>query len=861
MDAGLDAWLSKALDARDRGLPIPEAHNKPLLPTAVPYKREWGGPLNEKPTSKRSRSVRTTVPLESQRKVRGKIAISRQQQTGRARKLKDCPYKENPLRNFKQIPIKQGGTSLSLIETSVLTDDESIDEGEKDVADSQWRDACHPLEALCEDQIMAGEALDAAMKDNVLKEKMPVGSKKEGKGKKDDTPVKTVKFTGISAGKQHRRLEYEMSERLSRQRETIPMATAVRRPLQEAALGKEKYEYEYRFLGYKLDLNDGLSGDAHISSLVETNEQQCSPTTRAMRHKEWLKKLMHEMDASEAKSAELQQQDAAEKQHMSSEGTGGKSHSPPVYAKTKLSECDRRGEERTRGSSSSSDSSFTSHFHVHSFPNDTSRRSPLIDVSGSFSPLSNMKRNNSSYCRNAFNDDDAFLDPASSSSVPDCSGDQTENDIPTWDVFEKYPEIIDLENCEQEEQPLGWDGEGALEHFQHEFEKYKAKQRVGAPFWEEQRRSLPSFGFDRAREDKFFVGYDEDGKEVRYTDERFMERRIRENQVLEYQAECRRLLDEQDRCDREQRWQDKQQERVSAAEKRNQGRDQISYVGEKKSVCWKAGFCGMAVELKNLVLENDQVVCVVRHRSPGRDGTKVKSQNNVHCEILALTKKLRLARDKQRCSERQQHCGAQGDRKEGGGLIHSKVECEIKIDNKRGSDSETEIFDNLEDSVGDDNFQEDLEGWNMAEPGDARKSIAEKDNETGKGPVVDRESEDSNKDDKKDDGDGLMTILRTVPEAEIVRKAKKVNKCKNRDDRDWKKYLQEMEDMKRKKQQQEEERCRQVIFSQSLEFEKQEKERKREEKRTRILNDLETMDREMRLLLEDLEAPDCRNRE
>ena len=67
---------------------------------------------------------------------------------------------------------------------------------------------------------------------------------------------------------------------------------------------------------------------------------------------------------------------------------------------------------------------------------------------------------------------------------------------------------------------------------------------MGAPFWEEVRRSVPSYGLDRAREEKFFVGYDEDGREVRYTDERFIDRRIRESQVLQYQAECRRLLRE-----------------------------------------------------------------------------------------------------------------------------------------------------------------------------------------------------------------------------------------------------------------------------------------------------------------------------
>ena len=300
------------------------------------------------------------------------------------------------------------------------------------------KDSRNHLDAFFEEQMVVREAYDFALKTKMQENKRLVKGKKKGEGEKAE---ENFSFTGISAGEQRRQLEYEESVRLGRKREMIPMATAVRRPPEETRCGG--MNYEYRFLGSKLDLFDGLSCDPQTTRLLGTKAQKGSPATRVRWSKAWMKQLVDEMDASTAPPSETQQE-AVQEQSAPSESTRGRSPSQrDKCAKRKWSV---RDPSRGRGpnsskrlrrcrSSSADSSTSSSACDVSSISSDASR-SPLHDV---------------------FSDDEAAIYSSSSSSDSDCSKEEEQRSAPTWDAFERYPDILEPENWQKEEEPLGLD--------------------------------------------------------------------------------------------------------------------------------------------------------------------------------------------------------------------------------------------------------------------------------------------------------------------------------------------------------------------------------------------------------------------
>ncbi|KAG0729659.1 hypothetical protein GWK47_029873 [Chionoecetes opilio] len=289
----------------------------------------------------------------------------------------------------------------------------------------------------------------------------------------------------------------------------------------------------------------------------------------------------------------------------------------------------------------------------------------------------------------------------------------------------------------------------------------------------------------------------------------------------------------------------------------------------------------MDVELKNVAMKDEQLVCVVGNRSP-RGGTKRRhqeseaphqgkrakvttmSQSDVHRKILLLAKKMRLAR-RRRHGGHKGRCGAHNDPgawKEGGGDL-----------------VQDGFGDDFEDTVGDDNLEEDLREWNVSESGDAGKKNVEKelrlhseeeelleldgkflsDDETYKTHTIEEEENDD--EDEADDGDGLMAILKTVPKPQTISKTKRVKSTNNRararrlSDMEERKRL--MKEKKRKLKQVEEERYRHVMFSQTLEFQQQEAERKKQAEGERMLRDCDDLDGQFRQLLDDLQEHDA----
>ena len=835
----LDAWLIRALDAQDRGVPLPaQTTDQAFVPTTTrPQKRKSGTGPDGKPMPTRGRGVRAARRKTANPGRRGR-------RRAKCEGITDCPYEDNPLKNFKQIPIRWCSPSLSPVQDSyMLSDDESVDEGVTNGLSGAENDSRHYLDVLYEDGVEVRKAFDAELEDMALEKRRLAKKKKDKKGKmakklKDVQAEGTVEFTGISTGAERRRREYDLSMSLCRKREVMPMATVLRRSGMKS---------EYYYLGSKLDPKDGLSGLSQ-TKMPWMKAQQGSAASRVKENKARMKQLVDQMNASAAPPRQhhhQKQQEAAEEQSALPGGTRERSSSPPVKRMWPGRDPEAKSLRRSSSSFSSSSSSSSSSFS-------SSSSSSHSDVS-SFSRIASHSTH-----RDAFFDDDAASEPSSS-----CSKDECRRSAPIWDASKRYPEILDPENWLKEEEPLYSDSEDTFEQFKQDYEKYKAKDRVGVSFWEELRRDIPSFGFDRAREEKFYVGYDENGQEVRYRDEKFMEKRIRDSQVLEYQAECRLLLDEQEE-------QAKQQEEVQ--EQADAERKDVSYVGKKLSVQWKHGYEGIPVYMKKVWLKDGEPECELGIRTErgvkwrdqedlaphqGQDDkakvTNTKNQSDVHKEVIKLVKKVRLTDAKKRKEEdtwRRQFGDYKGVSAWTEGLILGGGELDQEFGNNLASDG---LEDDFLNNFGDDNFEEDLKQWNDGELDDAAASDTEKRNLQKEehfefdGKFL---SDDETDEEEDDDKDSLMAVLKTVPKFETVKKTERV--CKKKDERYWARYLKKKKEKNRKERQEEAERCRQVIFSKSVEFQKQEKERKRNENKRRMLDDLKHLNNGLHELLEDI---------
>ncbi|XP_050714748.1 ABC transporter F family member 4-like [Eriocheir sinensis] len=218
----------------------------------------------------------------------------------------------------------------------------------------------------------------------------------------------------------------------------------------------------------------------------------------------------------------------------------------------------------------------------------------------------------------AFPDDSLVPSPSSSSSTSSSSSSSNSNSNkgkvtrgpPKWNPFERYPEFLERDKwLKEENQLLSEEEEDEFQRFVHGYEKYKAKDKAGEPFWEEQRRSLPSFSLDAARDERYFIGYDEEGNEVRYNDEKHLLKRVRQSEILKFQADCRKVMKQREEC-RKRREEEKIRKRDV---KENQGKDMratrkydISFVGKKQGLWRKSGFKEMNEEIKKEVTRDGE---------------------------------------------------------------------------------------------------------------------------------------------------------------------------------------------------------------------------------------------------------------
>lgn len=219
----------------------------------------------------------------------------------------------------------------------------------------------------------------------------------------------------------------------------------------------------------------------------------------------------------------------------------------------------------------------------------------------------------------AFSDDSRVASPStsstfsSSSSSNSASKGKVKRGPPKWNPFERYPEFLERGKWLREENQLLSEEEEEFQRFVHGYEKYKAKHRAGEPFWEEVRRSLPSFNLDTARDERCFIGYDEEGNEVRYDDEKHFLKRVRQREILKFQADCRKAMKEREDCRRRH-----EEEKISKGDvKEKQGKEKratrkydMPFVGKKQGLRRENGLRRVN-EMKQDVKRDGKSHCVV----------------------------------------------------------------------------------------------------------------------------------------------------------------------------------------------------------------------------------------------------------
>ncbi|KAG0729205.1 hypothetical protein GWK47_030802 [Chionoecetes opilio] len=193
----LDAWLISALKPRTRASAFPI--NRVTC-------RQQQQRLTRGVTVSTSPESRRTSASGARREARRPEPATRKRRASRAKKnTEGFP--------FEQIPIRKQESSLNIIEVPyVLTDHESVDEGQMEEVCGPDSDSRHLLGVLCKDPMLGREACGATPEVVVPEGTTLTKGKKENKveGGEDE---ETIKFTGISASEQRRRLEFEASLR------------------------------------------------------------------------------------------------------------------------------------------------------------------------------------------------------------------------------------------------------------------------------------------------------------------------------------------------------------------------------------------------------------------------------------------------------------------------------------------------------------------------------------------------------------------------------------------------------------------------------------------------------------------------
>lgn len=247
----------------------------------------------------------------------------------------------------------------------------------------------------------------------------------------------------------------------------------------------------------------------------------------------------------------------------------------------------------------------------------------------------------------AFPDDSRVPSPSSSSTSSTSSS--SARGPPTWNPFERYPEFLEREKWLKEENQLDSENEEEFQRFVNDYEKYKAKNKVGEPFWEELRRSVPSFSLNEARDERYFIGYDEEGNEVRYDDEKHFLKRVRQSEILKFQAECRKVMKQREECRKRKEEEEKKRKgNMKEPEGKNQKATNtynVSFVGKKQGL-WRKKGLGVMNEIKRVKMLGESQYVVTNKAQSGKKMQTLQDENNSNKNEFIMTEKNNIQRKK-----------------------------------------------------------------------------------------------------------------------------------------------------------------------------------------------------------------------